>query len=202
MAGGEATRLARAERRDAILDVAAALIDAGRLTDLSMESVADAAGVSRALVYKHFANRQELLAALYERESARLHRQLSADVAAADGLADMLRALIAGALAAQASRGATFAALGHVGARPRSQKDRQRRRDAQTLRYFTAQATKEFSIDPHRARAVLAIGLSAIAGVLAVWRERPTKENAALLADSYVAIIIGGLAQLQDGEPS
>jgi AcrR family transcriptional regulator len=33
-----------------------------------MEAAANRTGVSRALVYKHFANRQELLASLYERE--------------------------------------------------------------------------------------------------------------------------------------
>ncbi len=34
-----------------------------------MEAVAERAGVSRPLVYKHFANRGELLASLYQRES-------------------------------------------------------------------------------------------------------------------------------------
>ena len=158
-----------------------------------MESVADAVGVSRALVYKHFGNRQELLGALYERESAQLHKQLAADVAAATGLAEMLRALITGALAAQASNGATFAALGHAGARTRPQRELQRRRDGRTLRLFKAQAVEEFGIDERIAGGVLAVGLSAIPAVLAVWRERPTPDHAALLADSYVAMVLGGL---------
>src|SRR6516164_2386234 len=95
-------------RRDALLDVAAQLVGRGDVDAVTMESVAAAAGVSRPLVYKHFSNRKELLRALFERESAHLHRQLSRAVLEADGLEQMLRALVEGALAAQDERGATF----------------------------------------------------------------------------------------------
>src|SRR5436190_23784947 len=98
------------QRRDVLLDAAAEMVAAGDAEAVSMETVAARAGVSRALVYKHFSNRQALLNALYERESAHLHKGLSAAVERAETLEDMLRALIAGALAAQAERGATFAA--------------------------------------------------------------------------------------------
>ena len=43
---------------------------------VSMEAVAERAGVSRPLVYKHFANRDELLAAAYRREASKLHQDL------------------------------------------------------------------------------------------------------------------------------
>src|SRR2546430_12622576 len=107
----ERARLGRAERRDAILDAAAALVAAGDVEAVSMETVAERAGVSRPLVYKHFANRGELLAALYEREAALLHAELAADVEAANTVEEMFRALIRGALRAPARRGATLAAL-------------------------------------------------------------------------------------------
>lgn len=58
-------RLGRAARREALLDVAAGLVGSGQLDAVTMESVAEASGVSRALVYRHFANRAELLGALY-----------------------------------------------------------------------------------------------------------------------------------------
>src|ERR1700716_4055811 len=111
----EPARLGRAERRDAILEAADALVAAGDVEAVTMETVAERAGVSRPLVYKHFANRRELLAALYEREAALLHAELAADVEAADTVEEMFRALIRGALRAQASRGATLAALRSVG---------------------------------------------------------------------------------------
>src|SRR5205807_6145159 len=106
----EPARLGRAERRDAILDAAEALVASGDVEAVSMETVAERAGVSRPLVYKHFANRGELLAALYEREAALLHAELAADVEAAGTVDEMFRALVRGALRAQASRGATLAA--------------------------------------------------------------------------------------------
>jgi AcrR family transcriptional regulator len=61
------TRLARPERREQILD-AAALVFIGRdPVDVTFEEIAEAAGVSRALVYNYFGDRNGLLEALYRR---------------------------------------------------------------------------------------------------------------------------------------
>jgi AcrR family transcriptional regulator len=186
----------RADRRDSLLDAAAVMVASGHVEMMSMEAVAKAAGVSRALVYKHFANRHDLLSSLYERESAHLHSQLAADVRAAGDLAGMLRALVHGALAAQASRGATLATLNSGGGRPSPQRTVQRRRDGQTLRYFASQAVAEYDVDELDARTGLAIALGSIPTVLARWRLRPTLENAARLEDSFVAMGIGGVHEL------
>src|SRR5438874_12699832 len=114
-ANAEPTRLARADRRGALLDAAAELVAVGDVEAVSMEAVAEKAGVSRPLVYKHFANRSELLAAVYQREATLLHRELAFEVDAAESMEDKFRALIHGALRAQASRGATFAAIRSAG---------------------------------------------------------------------------------------
>src|SRR6478672_4010068 len=94
-------RRTSADRRDLLLDAAAALISDGDADNVTMEAVAEHAGVSRPLVYKHFANRREVLDELYRRESALLHRELAIAVAAADTIEAKFRALIHGALAAQ-----------------------------------------------------------------------------------------------------
>ena len=192
----EPARLARADRRDALLDAAAALVADGDVEAVTMEAVAERAGVSRPLVYKHFANRGEVLAAVYERESALLRHEMAADVTAADSLEDMFRALIRGALRAQASRGATFAALRAAGLRPREQREERRRRDRTTVRYFALQAEREFGFDDREAKQAVAIALSAVATVLIQWRLRPTPDNARSLEDTYVAMVMGGLAEL------
>src|SRR5881398_3845018 len=83
-ASAEPARLARADRRDALLDATAELVAAGDIEAVSMEAVAERAGVSRPLVYKHFANRSEVLAAVYRREATLLHRELAAEVDAAE----------------------------------------------------------------------------------------------------------------------
>lgn len=190
-------RLARAERRDVLLDGAAALVAAGRVDEVSMESVAVAAGVSRGLVYKHFANRHELLSALYERESAHLHSQLAFDVNAGTDLASMLRALVRGSLAAQAQRGATFAALASSGGRDSRQRERQRRRDGRTLQHFSRVAAEEFDLERDDARTALAVTLGSVATVLALWRRRPTAEYATQLEEVFVAMAMGGLDEMR-----
>lgn len=194
--GVEPVRLARADRRDLLLDAAAELVAAGDIETVSMEAVAERAGVSRPLVYKHFANRVDLLAALYQREAALLHAELTADVSTAETVEDTFRALIHGALRAQASRGATFAALRAAGLRTRERREEQRTRDRTTLRYFASKAVREFGLERAQAKAAVAILLGAIDAALAQWRVRPTREHAALLEDTYVSLVMGGLGEL------
>src|ERR1051325_10793621 len=98
----EPARIGREQRRQLLLDAAAAMVAEGDIDDITIERVADRAGVSRALLYKHFADRRDLLAAVYQRESQIVHTELTAAVVAADSLEGMFRALIRGALEAQA----------------------------------------------------------------------------------------------------
>jgi AcrR family transcriptional regulator len=183
-------------RRDSLLDAAGALVAAGDAAGVTMETVAAASGVSRALVYKHFANRNDLLAALFERESRLLHTQLTMAVAEARGLEAKFRALVEGALAAQSSRGATFAALLNQGRRPAEERAVQRRRDRGTVRYFAHLAVAELGLEERQAIIGAQLALGAIALVLEQWRHRPTPEYAEQLADAYVAFAMGGLRTL------
>ncbi|HEX6476580.1 MAG TPA: helix-turn-helix domain-containing protein [Acidimicrobiales bacterium] len=192
----EPARLSRAERRDALLDATAALVETGYIEDVSMDAVAERAGVSRPLVYKHFANRSEMLGALYQREAAHLHAEMAAQVMAAETLEDMFRALVRSALRARATRGAAFTALRGAGVRDRERREEQRRRDRTTLRYFATRVERDFHLDGRRAKAGAAILLGAVEAVLAQWRVRPTREHATQLEDTYVALVMGGLEEL------
>lgn len=194
--GGLSTKTEPLSRRDSLLDAAGLLVATGDVAGVTMESVAAASGVSRALVYKHFANRHDLLAALFERESRLLHQQLTRAVADAVGLEAKFRALVEGALAAQSSRGATFAALMNQGRRPADQRVVQRSRDAATVRYFATLAVAEFGLEERKAITGVQLALGAIALVMQQWRRRPTPSHAAQLADAYVAFAMGGLRML------
>ena len=189
-------RLGRTERHDALVQAAADLVAERDVEAVSMEAVAARVGVSRALVYKHFANRHDVLAALFERESSLLHRQLTEAVTVAEGLEAKYRALVEGALLAQARRGATFAALMHPGGRTAEQRAVQRGRDSTTVRYFAGLAVRELGLDENQALTGTQLALGAIAVVLQQWRHRPTPAHAALLADAYVAFAMGGLRTL------
>ena len=187
----ESARLTRGERRDALLDAAVELVTTGDVAAVSMEAVAERAGVSRPLVYKHFANRSELLAAVYRREATGLHRQLAGEVGAAESVEGMFRTLIHGALHAAGERGRVFTALRSAGAWNRELRHEQRARDVDTVRAFAARAERELGIDHRKATATTATLLATIEPVLAQWRLRPTPEHAALLEDIYMGMVRG-----------
>ena len=105
-----ATTLPAGDRRETLLDTATEIVAAGDLDALSMETVAQRAGVSRPLVYKHFANKGELLAAVYRREAAAFDAEIVAAVEEAKSLEDMLRAMLRAIFRGAGSRGEASAA--------------------------------------------------------------------------------------------
>ena len=79
--------------RRAILDAAHQLYADGR--DASFAEIAAAAGVGQATVYRHFDNRQDLLAALAEEGMARLEQKVAANPVDADSFERLLRLVAA-----------------------------------------------------------------------------------------------------------
>lgn len=63
-----APRLPREQRREQLMDAAMTVLDGCQLHELSMEAVADAAGVGKPVLYTAFRTRGELVAALLRRE--------------------------------------------------------------------------------------------------------------------------------------
>ncbi|WP_410652258.1 TetR/AcrR family transcriptional regulator [Amycolatopsis sp. cmx-4-54] len=61
------TRLSKQARREQLLDVALAIVRASGADGLTLPTLAEAAGVSRPIVYDHFGTRPGLLLALYQR---------------------------------------------------------------------------------------------------------------------------------------
>lgn len=189
------SRLARDDRREALLDAAARLVETGSIDDVTIESVAAAAGVSRPLIYKHFANRDELLGALYRREAADLHRLLTERVGRARNLEEMFDHLVSGSLEAAAERGPIFTAL-RSGGWTRGVRREQRDRDVQTARAFGRMARRE-GLDPRSASPAAAMLLSMIDSVLTQWRLRPEPAQAELLRTTYMTIVRATLAALR-----
>jgi len=69
-------RMSAEARREHLLDAAKALVAGHGFHALSIESVARAAGITRPIVYRHFADLAELLEALVDRETTRALAQL------------------------------------------------------------------------------------------------------------------------------
>ena len=192
-----AARLGRDERRQALLDAAAVLVEEGSVDDVTMDAVAERAGVSRPLVYKHFANREEMLVEVFRRESQALHDEMAAVVGAAATVEDMFRALVHAAMQASVERGRLFAALRGTGGLPRDVGREQRGRDRATARAFSRRAADELGIDDRRATTAIGLLLGLIDQVMAQFRANPTKARAAHLEDVYLTIVRATLAALR-----
>jgi AcrR family transcriptional regulator len=197
-APGPGARVSSRERRDILLDMAAELVVTESPEAVTMEVVAERCGVSRPLVYKHFANRDELLGAVYRREAERLHDELAEEVAAAGSVEEMFRALVRGSLRSTAERGHLFATLRTATTSSREVRREQRQRDARTFRAFVVRAVDEHGLDPQLGPTTLSLLLGLIDPVLAQWRLDPTPRRAQLLEDSYMTIVVASLAQVAD----
>jgi len=161
-----------------------------------MDSVAERAGVSRPLVYKHFTNRDNLLTALYGREAIAAYEDIAADVRVATSLADRYRQLVHAALRASRERGALLAALRSAGALNRELRHEQQERDRQTVRFFARLACDELGIPPADAEAVTGMLLTALESVLGQWRHRRTAANARLLEETYMDMVVATLERV------
>ena len=68
---------------EAILDAALAEFDRHGIRKVALEDVARRAGVSRTTIYRRFANRDDLIAAVMDRENARLFADIAEELKAA-----------------------------------------------------------------------------------------------------------------------
>lgn len=131
------TRLEPAVRRDQILAAAESVFAEQDPADVTFEQVADAAGVSRALVYNYFGDRGGLLAALYLRSftdlDARLEEAFAGSAHPSDRLREVVRAYVA--FARQDADRSTLIWNAEAGRHPAVLEARRRRYDRMTARW-------------------------------------------------------------------
>jgi AcrR family transcriptional regulator len=159
-----------------------------------MEAAAAAAGVSKGLGYAYFANRNELLIALLERELAELGRRADEGVRAATDFEGRIRAGIGAWFDAMAERGVLIGTLltTHSIQGPLEERRQAWNRDMEN--FYGAIAEKEFGIETHKARVAAAILLSGMSGVLDRWTQ--VGDPRAVLEDTYVEVVMGALHAL------
>lgn len=192
--GSRRRRLPGEDRRTALVDAAAFLVAQDGVDAVSMETVAAQAGVSRPLVYKHFANRHELLAAVLRREAVALDAAIAAHVEQANGLEAKVRALIRALLKAASTRGPVLTPLLQVGAaRDPGFRQEQLARDRRTVRFFARLAAEELHLGKAEATAAMAVLLTGIDSVRAQVRADPSPEHRTFLEELYVDLVMGGL---------
>lgn len=196
MRSPDTERLSGDDRRESLLDVTKAIVQETGPAGVNMGTVAERAEVTRALVYKHFENKEALLIELYRREARRLDKQLRIRVEAApDGFEPKLRAFAGAVLDAVDEHAPFFAPLRGAG-RNRTARQDQRGWDRRTVGYFAGLAADEFSIDEETARAVIAVLLAGIQSLLSQMRSRPGAGQRAFLEDLYVDTAVGALTHI------
>lgn len=88
------TRLSRADRYDQLVEMSWALVRAEGADALTLGRLAERAGVTKPVVYSHFASRAALLAALFsefdDRQTVMLEEYLAAAEQSLDGRADAI----------------------------------------------------------------------------------------------------------------
>ncbi len=163
---------------------------------VTMGTVAERAEVTRALVYKHFDNRNDILSTLYRREAAALDRKLRRQVAAAeDGFEPKLRSFIQ-AILESAGTGAEFFTPLRVYGSDASHRRQQRSWDRKTLDYFTTLASEEFELDPSIAKPAIGVLLSGIVSLLTQTRSDHSADRQAFLEDLFVDMAVASLTSL------
>lgn len=189
-----APRLPHADRRRALLDAALTLLEVGGSEAVRMDALARAAGVTRPVVYEHFANREALLVALIEEHGRELGAETPGDSFGPDEFEPMLRAAVRGYLAQVRRRGAALRALQNAaGFSPAIEQARERIWTAGINRW-AQRYTMCFPIDRVDALALAEFhlqGLWALAGRCAAGEM--TAERVEAL---HVAVVLGSLEQL------
>lgn len=194
-------RLSGDARREVLLDVTRRLVDEQGPGAVTMGAVAGRAGVTRALVYKHFENKDALLVALYQREARALDRQIRRHVdAAPDGFEPKLRAFVGACLDAVGEHSRFFTPLRGVGAGA-STRRQQRRWDRRTSEYFVGLAVDELGIDEASATAALGVLFLGLQSLLSEMRRSPGADQRQHLEGIYVEMTLGALTRLASISP-
>ena len=186
-------RLAPEARASQILDVAARLLVDEGFTEVSMERLGREAGISKALVYNYFPNRNDLLRALLEREMTVLHESQLEAVQAATDFKDLVRRTTRLYIDRMQSRGALIRNLWAEPAVARSLAAVDLRRREQAQRYFARQVAEVYGLP--RDVALSAVDMQ-MAMTEAAAQHLAKSEDVDFATDLCVTLLLGGMDAL------
>lgn len=191
------SRLTAAARRTALLDVALDLLLTGGEPAITIGSVAERAGVTRALLYKHFDNRDDLIVELFRREAKQLDAQLIELVTnTPGGFEPKFRAMVRGLLDATDKWGTIFnplrdTAAGQVGRRE------QRPRTRRTINYFAGLAAEDYDLPSGAVPQALTVLFGGLDPLMRMVRPGMGDADRDELVDLYVTMVIDALCGLK-----
>jgi AcrR family transcriptional regulator len=169
MVKAKPTRLTRDQRRSHFLDTAAAMITELGPESVTMEGVAARAGVSKALGYRYFTNRDDLLLEVFDREVGVLDERIALAVASATTLEDRLRRIIDVWLDLIVERGALLGSLQRSKLIEGPVEQRRLERQADIDEFFAQLFLAEYPMTHDDALLAAGVLLSGAEGALRLW---------------------------------
>lgn len=195
-------RVSSKDRREQYFKVAGELAIKQGVDAVTMEAVAAGVGVNKALLYRQFSNRGELLLALHQRTVSELDRRIVAAIQSERTLEDKVRAWIHewfdymsdyGLLLRRMMEAPTVAREVERPARSRQQKVNQRNGD-----WYSA----ELGLPIDVGRDAAAIIYFSLGGVIERWTEAPTGATRRRLENTLCEMVLGGLKRLSTSQAS
>ena len=154
-------RLSAEERRAQIMDSATDLILGRGLAHCTLEEVAVAAGISKALIYRHFSSRDELLKALLEREFAILRGRGLGAFAPDAPFERVLRISTQRTFEYLHERGAILRELFSDRSVVELLQERDRAERMESTRFFVEKSIRTYHVPPEVAKIVAVITINA-----------------------------------------
>lgn len=187
-------RLAPEARAAQILDVAAQLLLDEGFTEVSMERLGREAGISKALVYNYFPNRNDLLRALLEREMGLLRESQAVAVKSAESFEDLVRRTTRLYIENMQSRGALLRKLWAEPAVARSLADEDQRARHKAMQYLARRVAREYGL-PHDV-ALSAVDMQMAMTEAAAQHLQQSHDDVDFATEICVTLLLGGLEAL------
>lgn len=191
-----APRMSFDARHRFLLDVAADLIETEGPDGLRMDALARTAGVTRPVVYEHFANRDALLAELIVEHGRKMQEWAAQGRPASGDLESDLRIAVRAYLPSVQRQGAALRALiGSVGASPLVE-DARRGVWGRVIDRWTTRYRREVDLPDHQLRALVELHVRGLWGLAGRWMagELTAEEVEAI----HIAVVTGSLAAVRE----
>ena len=186
-------RLPAQQRREHLLDVAAEIVLELGFDALTMESVAERAGVSKGLGYAYFDNAEELAVALYEEEVSEFHQRVQKATLGAESFEDCVVRAIRAYLDLIAERGMLLVKLQ---TRLRGRKLKRSLRRGPFRDFWASRLEQDFCVERVVAETMASAMLTAADAFAGAWHARriPRRELENLFSQFLICGIRGALA--------
>lgn len=188
------------DRRAAFLDVAGDIVAESGMESLTMEGIAEKSGVSKALGYRYFENRDDVLIALFDRESEFMDAAFVDCLQGCETFEEKLRGILDAYLGLVGSRGQFVNTLMQSTLIQGRVEEHRQEREAQTVAFIADLIQEYYELPRKKALLAASVFLSGSQGLIGLWAVNPSRWSRRELSDTFVDLCIGGLDRVCTGK--